>query len=125
MSNLDIIKRLYNDYTVRFKYKLLLAIFFTLIVAASTASIAWLLDPAIKRLFIEKNQTLLFLIPGLIVLAFTSKGFSLYLARVTMIRIGHDVEALVKIDMSKALIKADSDYIDEKHSPHHEDLWPE
>ena len=116
MSNLDIIKRLYNDYTVRFKYKLLLAIFFTLIVAASTASIAWLLDPAIKRLFIEKNQTLLFLIPGLIVLAFTSKGFSLYLARVTMIRIGHDVEALVKIDMSKALIKADSDYIDEKHS---------
>ena len=116
MSNLDIIKRLYNDYTKRFKYKLLLAIFFTLIVAASTASIAWLLDPAIKRLFIEKNQTLLFLIPGLIVLAFTSKGFSLYLARVTMIRIGHDVEALVKIDMSKALIKADSDYIDEKHS---------
>ena len=116
MSNLDIIKRLYNDYTKRFKYKLLLAIFFTLIVAASTASIAWLLDPAIKRLFIEKNQTLLFLIPGLIVLAFTFKGFSLYLARVTMIRIGHDVEALVKIDMSKALIKADSDYIDEKHS---------
>ena len=116
MSNLDIIKRLYNDYTVRFKYKLLLAIFFTLIVAASTASIAWLLDPAIKRLFIEKNQTLLFLIPGLIVLAFAFKGFSLYLARVTMIRIGHDVEALVKIDMSKALIKADSDYIDEKHS---------
>ena len=116
MSNLDIIKRLFNDYTKRFKYKLLLAIFFTLIVAASTASIAWLLDPAIKRLFIEKNQTLLFLIPGLIVLAFTSKGFSLYLARVTMIRIGHDVEALVKIDMSKALIKADSDYIDEKHS---------
>ena len=116
MSNLDIIKRLYNDYTKRFKYKLLLAIFFTLIVAASTASIAWLLDPAIKRLFIEKNQTLLFLIPGLIVLAFAFKGFSLYLARVTMIRIGHDVEALVKIDMSKALIKADSDYIDEKHS---------
>ena len=116
MSNLDIIKRLFNDYTKRFKYKLLLAIFFTLIVAASTASIAWLLDPAIKRLFIEKNQTLLFLIPGLIVLAFAFKGFSLYLARVTMIRIGHDVEALVKIDMSKALIKADSDYIDEKHS---------
>ena len=116
MSNLDIFKRLFNDYTLRFKYKLLLAIFFTLIVAASTASIAWLLDPAIKRLFIEKNQTLLFLIPGLIVLAFAFKGFSLYLARVTMIRIGHDVEALVKIDMSKALIKADSDYIDEKHS---------
>jgi len=116
MSNFDIIKRLYDDYTSRFKYRLLLAIFFTLIVAASTASIAWLLDPAIKKLFIEKNQTLLLLIPGLIVLAFTSKGVSLYLARITMIKIANDVEALVKVDMSKAIIKADSDYIDEKHS---------
>jgi len=116
MSNFEIIKRLYNDYTVRFKYKLLLAIFFTLVVASSTASIAWLLDPAIKRLFIEKNETLLLLIPGLIILAFTSKGVSLYLARITMIGIANDVEALVKIDLSKALIKADSDYIDDKHS---------
>ena len=116
MSNFEIIKRLYIDYTVRFKYKLLLAIFFTLVVAASTASIAWLLDPAIKKLFIEKNQTLLLLIPGFIILAFTSKGVSLYLARITMIGIANDVEALVKIDLSKALIKADSDYIDDKHS---------
>jgi len=116
MSNFDIIKRLYSDYTIRFKYKLLLAIFFTLVVAASTASIAWLLDPAIKKLFIEKNETLLLLIPGLIILAFTSKGVSLYLARITMIGVANDIEALVKIDLSKALIKADTDYIDEKHS---------
>ena len=116
MSNLDIIKRLYNDYTIKFRNKILLAIFFTLIVAASTSSIAWLLDPAIKKLFIEKNQTLLLLIPGLIVLAFTSKGLSLYLARVTMIGVANDVEALVKSNLSNALIRADSDYIDEKHS---------
>ena len=116
MSNFDIIKRLYNDYTTRFKYKILLAIFFTLIVAASTASIAWLLDPAIKKLFIEKNETLLLLIPGLIILAFTSKGVSLYLARITMIGVANDIEALIKFDLSKALVKADSDYIDEKHS---------
>ena len=116
MSNLDIIKRLYNDYTIKFRNKILLAIFFTLIVAASTSSIAWLLDPAIKKLFIEKNQTLLLLIPGLIVLAFTSKGLSLYLARVTMIGVANDVEALIKSNLSNALIRADSDYIDEKHS---------
>jgi subfamily B ATP-binding cassette protein MsbA len=116
MNNLDIIKRLYNSYTKKFKNRILLSVFFTLIVAASTSSIAWLLDPAIKRLFIEKNQTLLLLIPGLIVLAFTSKGISLYLARVTMIGVANDVEALVKSDLSKSLIKADSDYIDEKHS---------
>ena len=60
MTKIDIFKRLYRDYTKKFKYKILLSIFFTIIVAASTSSIAWLLDPAIEKLFIEKNQTLLF-----------------------------------------------------------------
>ena len=59
MNNKEILKRLYKDYTKRFKYKILLSILFTVIVAASTSSIAWLLDPAIKKLFVEKNQTCL------------------------------------------------------------------
>ena len=116
MNNSDILKRLYKDYTVKFRYKILLSIFFTLIVAASTSSIAWLLDPAIKKLFVEKDQALLLVIPGLIILAFASKGVSLYLARVIMIGVAHDVESVIKTDMSRALIKADTDYIDEKHS---------
>jgi ATP-binding cassette, subfamily B, bacterial MsbA len=116
MNNLEIIKRLYKNYTINFRNKILLAIFFTLIVAISTSSIAWLLDPAIKKLFVEKNQTLLLIIPGLIILAFASKGVSLYLARTTMIGVANDIEAIIKTDMSKALINADSDYIDGKHS---------
>jgi subfamily B ATP-binding cassette protein MsbA len=116
MNNWDIIKRLYNDYSIKFRNKMLLAICFTIIVAASTSSIAWLLDPAIKKLFVEKNQTLLLIIPALIILAFASKGISLYLARTTMIRVAHDIEAMVKSDITKSLIKADSDYIDDKHS---------
>ena len=116
MSNWGILKRLYNDYTKQFRYKILLSIFYTLIVAGSTSAIAYLLDPAIKKLFVDKDQTLLLIIPGVIILAFASKGISLYLARVTMIGVAHDVEAIIKTDMSKVLIKADSDYIDEKHS---------
>jgi len=116
MNNWSILKRLYRDYTKKFRYKILLAIFFTVIVAGSTSSIAYLLDPAIKKLFIDKDQALLLIIPGLIIVAFAAKGLSLYLARVTMIGVAHDVEAIIKIDMSKSLIKADSDYIDEKHS---------
>ena len=54
MSNFEILKRLYKTYTKKFRYKILLSIFFSLIVAGSTASIAWLLDPAIKKLFIDK-----------------------------------------------------------------------
>ena len=100
MTNSEILKRLYNDYTKKFKNKILLAIFYTLIIALSTSSIAWLLDPAIKKLFIEKNQTLLLIIPGLIVLAFAFKGASLYLARTTMIAVAHEVEAIIQTDLS-------------------------
>jgi|TARA_B110000238_G_scaffold200885_1_gene252974 subfamily B ATP-binding cassette protein MsbA len=116
MDNWSILKRLYRDYTKNFRYKILLSVFFSLIVAASTSGIAWLLDPAIKKLFVDKDQALLLLIPGFIILAFASKGISLYLARVVMIGVAHDVEAIIKYDMSKTLIKADSDYIDDKHS---------
>jgi ATP-binding cassette, subfamily B, bacterial MsbA len=116
MSNLDILKRLYKSYTRKFKYRILMSVFFTLIVALSTSSIAWLLDPAIKKLFVDKNQTLLLFIPMLIIIAFASKGLSLYLARVIMIGVAEDVRATIQSDMAKSLIKADTDFIDEKHT---------
>ena len=116
MSNFEILKRLYLDYTKKFRYKILLSLFFTLIVAASTSSIAWLLDPAVKKLFIEKNQTLLLVIPGMIIIAFSMKGLSLYLARTTMIAVAEDIRAIIQMDMSKALINADTDYIDDRHT---------
>ena len=116
MNNFDTLKRLYKDYTKKFRYKIILSIFFTLIVAGSTSSIAYLLDPAIKKLFVEKNQSLILIIPGLIVLAFTLKGISLYLARTIMIGVAEDIRAIIQTDMSKSLIKADTDYIDKKHT---------
>ena len=116
MSNLETLKRLYKDYTKNFRYKILLSIFFTLLVAASTSSIAYLLDPAIEKLFVEKNQTLLLIIPFFIVLAFSMKGASLYMARTIMIAVAEDIKAIMQSDMSRALIKADTDYMDKKHT---------
>ena len=116
MNNWEIVKRLYKDYTKNFRYKILLSIFFTVLVAGSTAAIAYLLDPAIKKLFVEKNQTLLLIIPFFIILAFEMKGTSLYMARTIMIAVGEDIKAIMQHDMSRALIKADTNYMDEKHT---------
>ena len=116
MSNLQIFVRLWKEYTESMKYKILLAIFYSLIVAGSTASIAWLLDPAIEKLFVERDQSLLIIIPALIILAFSMKGTFLYLSKTTMITVGEDLKATITADMAKTLITADSDYIDEKHT---------
>jgi len=116
MTNLEIIKRLYSDYTKRFLPKILLSVFFSLIVASSTASIAWLLDPAIKKIFIDKDQSLIYLIPLAIILAFSLKGASLYFAKTILIKVGQETSKLIQLKIMKSLIRADSEAIDKKHS---------
>ena len=86
------LKRLFNEYTREYIKKIAIAIFFSLLVAASTSSIAWLLDPAIEKIFIQKDQSLLIIIPFLIIIAFTTKGVSLYLARIIMINVAEDIK---------------------------------
>ena len=116
MTNFQIIKRLFKTYTKSYVNKILISVFFSLLVAVSTSSIAWLLDPAIEKIFIEKNQSLILIIPGLIILAFTTKGISLYLAKVIMIGVAHDVQKNIQSDMLSSLLKADTKLIDKKHS---------
>ena len=116
MNNINILKRLYKDYTSIFLKKILLAVFFSVLLAGSTASIAYLLDPAIKKIFIEKDQTLIFIIPACIIIAFTIKGFSLYSAKVLMIGVATEVSKNIQSDMLRSLIKADTQLIDSKHS---------
>ena len=89
---------------------------FSIIVAGSTSAIAWLLDPAIEKIFLEKDQSLLLIIPFFIILAFSAKGISLYAARVLMIRVGEEVKKKLQFDMLKSLINADTQFIDRKHS---------
>ena len=110
------LKRLYREYTKKFLRKIFIAVLCSLFVAASTSSIAWLLDPAIDKIFIQKDQTLLMVIPLLIIVAFTTKGISLYLAKVIMIDVAEDIKKKLQFDMLNTLISADTQSIDEKHS---------
>ena len=116
MKKSEIIKRLYRDYTKKFLNKIILSVIFSIFVAGSTSAIAWLLDPAIKKLFIEKDKTLIFIIPFLIIIAFTTKGFSLYLAKSTMISVGEEIKKKLQFNMVNSLIKTDTQVIDKKHS---------
>ena len=116
MSNIEILKRLFNDYTKKYLKNIVVALFFAILLAGSTSAVAYLLDPAIKQLFIEQKQSYIYIIPGLIVLAFSIKGLSLYLARVIMINVSENVRKDIQIDMFKSLVKADTQLIDNKHS---------
>jgi len=116
MNNSEIYKRLYKDYSKKYIKKILFSVFFGLLVAVSTSSIAWILDPAIKKIFVEKDQSLVFIIPLLIVIAFAVKGFALYLAKSIMISVAEEIKRILQSQMVKALINADTHIIDKKHS---------
>ncbi len=111
-----ILKRLYKSYTKKYLKKILVSLFFTIILAGSTSAVAYLLDPAIDQLFINQNKKMLFLIPGLIILAFATKGASLYLAKVLMIAVSQDVKRDMQVDMFNSIVVADTGLIDKKHS---------
>ncbi len=116
MSDIEILKRLYKDYTRKHLKKIILALLLSIAVAGSTSSIAYLLDPAIKEIFINKDQTMILIIPILIIIAFTTKGLSLYVAKVTMIGVSQEVRKDVQVQMLNNLIDADTKLIDNKHT---------
>ena len=116
MNNIEILKRLYRDYTKKFLNKIFLAVFFSILVAGSTSATAWLLDPAIEKIFINKDQTLILVIPFFIIVAFATKGISLYFAKVIMIIVSEEVKKNIQTDMLSSFIKADTELIENKHS---------
>ena len=116
MSNIQILKRLYRNYTKKFLNKIILSIFFSILVAVSTSAIAYLLDPAIEKIFIEKNKTLMLLIPFAIVLAFTTKGISLYIAKVILVKVGGEIKKMLQFQMMESILNSSVESIDKKHS---------
>ena len=116
MKKIEIYKRLYKDYSKEYLNKIILSALFSILVAGSTSAIAWLLDPAIKKLFIEKDQSLIIIIPLMIIFAFTTKGFSLYLAKAIMIGVGESIKKKLQNNMVNNLISTDTQIIDQKHS---------
>ena len=116
MDSISILKRLFRDYTKKYLKNIFISVFFTVLLAGSTSAVAYLLDPAIEELFINQKKSLILVIPALIVLAFSIKGASLYIAKVIMIKVSENVRRDIQVDMFSSLIKADTQLVDNKHS---------
>ena len=111
-----ILKRLYKEYVRKHLNRIFIALFLSIIVAASTSSIAWLLDPAVKKIFIEQNKLYAWSIPILIVVAFSSKGLSLYFARISIIRVGQEVAGSLQKKIANNILTSDIQTLDNRHS---------
>ena len=111
-----ILTRLYREYITKHLKKILLALILSVIVAGSTSAIAWLLDPAVKKVFIDQNKTLAWLIPLAIIIAFSAKGLSLYFARINIIRVGQEIAGTIQKQIADNILKSDIETLDGRHS---------
>ena len=111
-----ILLRIYRFYVKKHFNKILISLLLSFGVAGSTAAIAWLLDPAIKKMFIEQDKSMMLLIPIAIVLAFSLKGASLYFARIILIKVGNEVVKEIQIQLASSVLKSDIHTIESKHS---------
>tara|TARA_A100001011_G_scaffold25361_1_gene25033 strand:+ start:386 stop:2128 length:1743 start_codon:yes stop_codon:yes gene_type:complete len=111
-----ILKRLYKGYIKKYFKRIILALVLSLIVAGSNAATAWLLDPAVKKIFIDKDKTLAWLIPIAIILAFSSKAFSLYFARINIIKVGQRISGELQKQVSDNILLTDIQTLDNRHS---------
>ena len=116
MDKIELIKRIFRTQVKRYISQILVIFLFIFISAIATAGVAWLLDPAIKKIFIEKDVTLLFVIPGLIVLAFVIKSISIYIIRIKTIKISFNVTKNIQILMAEKILKSDTAFLANKHS---------
>ena len=111
-----ILKRMYREYVKKHIKKILISLALSLVVAVSTSSIAWLLDPAVKKIFIEQDKLFAWSIPILIIIAFSSKGLSLYFARLNIIRVGQEVAGALQKKIANTILTSDIQTLDNRHS---------
>ena len=113
---IKIVKRLYKDHVKNYVGKILFSLMLSIIVAASTSGTAWLLDPAVKKIFIDKDKTFAWLIPILIIITFSAKGISLYLARINIIKVGFSIAGELQKRISDNILYSDIKTLDNRHS---------
>ncbi len=110
------LRRLYKEH-IRFHLKrIFFCLFLSICIAGTTSIIAWLLDPAVKKIFIDKNQTLAWVIPIAIILAFATKGLSLYFARLNINIVGQRIAGELQKKIAKSILFSDVQTLDSRHS---------
>jgi len=111
-----ILNRLYKEHIKKYLNRILLSLVLSIIVAGSTSATAWLLDPAVKKIFIDQDKTLAWLIPIFIILSFSTKGISLYFARINVIKVGNKIGGELQKKISNNILAADIQTLDNRHS---------
>ena len=116
MTKLELINRIFRTQVKKYIPELSITFVFIILTSLTTAATAWLLDPAIKEIFENKNREMLYLIPLAIVFTFIIKAFSIYGTRIITIKVGIKIIKNIQTLMAQKFLLSDISHITKKHS---------
>jgi len=116
MTRLELINRIFKTQVKKYIPELSITFVFIILTSLTTAATAWLLDPAIKEIFENKNRQMLYLIPLAIVFTFIIKAFSIYGTRIITIKVGIKIIKNIQTLMAQKFLLSDISHITKKHS---------
>lgn len=116
MTKLELINRIFKTQVKKYIPELSITFVFIILTSLTTAATAWLLDPAIKEIFENKNTQMLYLIPLAIVFTFIIKAFSVYGTRIITIKVGIKIIKNIQTLMAQKFLLSDISHITKKHS---------
>ena len=116
MNKLDLVKRIFRTQVKKYIPELSLTFLFIVLTSLTTAATAWLLDPAIKEIFENKNMKMLYIIPIAIIITFIIKAFAVYGTRIVTIKVGIKIIKNIQTLMAKKFLLSDISHITKKHS---------
>jgi ATP-binding cassette, subfamily B, bacterial MsbA len=116
MTKLELINRIFKTQVKKYIPELSITFIFIVLTSLTTAATAWLLDPAIKEIFENKNKQMLYLIPVAIVFTFIIKAFSIYGTRIITIKVGIKIIKNIQTLMAQKFLLSDISHITKKHS---------
>jgi len=116
MTKLELVNRIFKTQVKKYIPELSITFIFIVLTSLTTAATAWLLDPAIKEIFENKNREMLYLIPLAIVFTFIIKAFSIYGTRIITIKVGIKIIKNIQTLMAQKFLLSDISHITKKHS---------
>ena len=116
MTKLELVNRIFKTQVKKYIPELSITFIFIILTSLTTAATAWLLDPAIKEIFVNKNTKMLYLIPVAIIFTFILKAFSIYGTRIITIKVGIKIIKNIQTLMAQKFLLSDISHITKKHS---------
>ena len=112
----SVYKRVARQYLRPFAFLIFLAMLANIIVATTTGSMPWVIQQTVDQVFIDKNQQVLLLLAGVVVVVTFIKAVATYSSSVIMNYIGQKTVAKIQKELFSRLVWADYGYIKDIHS---------